>query len=62
MYYVLPIYINLICDFKKISKKTIISIMGSDFYRAHAKDRIKARKIYDSVDAITFNNPQHQKS
>lgn len=43
-------------SFKKNSKKIVISIFGSDFYRIDNKKRLKLKKLIKECDALTFTN------
>lgn len=45
-------------EIKKKAGKTVLSVWGSDFYRAGNRARKKLYKIFKECDAITFTNEQ----
>lgn len=45
-----------ITDLRKIAKKIICSIWGSDIYRASEKTLSKQKNFYSEVDIVTFDN------
>lgn len=56
IHFISPFYVSLIPLLQKKARRIIASVWGSDFLRMPAKDREGQRQIYDSADAITFNN------
>lgn len=58
IHYVTVNHLLLIHQLKQKAKKSIITIYGSDFYRAGKGNLNKLRRLFESVDVIQFTNTQ----
>lgn len=58
-HYITPQYLDMLKI--NFSAKVLLSVWGSDFYRASKEDKLSLKKMMDKSDLLTVTNPQMKK-